>query len=132
MIIDLEAQLLRDGLPLTRPSRWSNGLDSFDVGRTATWKLFPGSVNMGEAVQIAVYNHGFIMPHWINVSALPSINGVAWPSPRPGQLFVDDLTMWPYGGWSCVTHYPIVSHIESFRGAHTLLLRTIIEPAAKR
>ena len=126
-IIDIEAQVLRDGLPLTRPTRWASGLASFKPGTDASWKLFPGAASQGEPVNVALYHGGFVAPHWINVHALIQVDGVNWPNSKPGQVFVDDEVMWPYGGWSCVINFPIMSDRGSLHGVHSLLLRTIVE-----
>lgn len=126
MIVDLEAQLLRDAQPLTRPTRWSHGGESFEPGKLTSWKLFPGAANNGEQVTVAVAHMGMVAPRWIAVQATISIDGITWPSPLPGQVYANHPPGWMYGSWSCVINYPIVSTLDTFKGVHTLLLRTIV------
>ena len=122
--IDIEAQVLRNGYPFTRPTRWSAGTASFEPGQLATWKLFGGSANLGENVGLSVVNLGYIAPDWFQVEAVLMIDLVPFPS-RPGALFVDSHR-WTYGGWSCIIHFPIMSHMVSLGGHHDLLLRTVV------
>lgn len=129
MIVDIEAQLLRDAQPLTRPTRWSWGAESFEPGKLTTLKLFPGSANNGEDVALSIAHMGWVAPGWIGVQALIRIDDIAWPSPLPGQVYVAaGPDGWPYGMWSCAINYPIVSTLDPFKGVHTLLLRTIVTP----
>lgn len=127
-ITDIEAQVLRDGLPFTRPTRWAAGLDTFEPGKLARWKLFPGSNNLGESVGVAVVNLGYSAPQWCTVEAVLMIDQIPFPS-RPGHLFMDE-PMWTYGGWSCIINFPIMSDRVSLRGQHTLLLRSVAVPVA--
>lgn len=125
-VVDLEVQVLRDGLPLTRPTRWSGGLKSFVPGEVATFKAFPGSFNSGEVVNVTVYHAGMMTPDWLLVQALIAIDGVPWPSPMPAQVFLNpgDAGV-SYDGWSAVINFPIMSHLPGLRGVHSLLIRTV-------
>jgi hypothetical protein len=127
---DLEAQLLRDGRPLTRPTRWAPGLPLISFltppDGKAVWKLYPGSASDGENIEVTVYQAGLINNDWCGVYAMISIDGIPLTSSRPGQLFLPSRHMqWDAWPWSCVMHLPIVSHEAHFEGTHTLLLRAI-------
>ena len=117
---------MRDGLPLTRPTRWSGGIDSFEPDKMAAFKLFPGSANTGQQVSVSIYHCGWVDPRWINIRTNISIDGVAWPNAMPGQVFVDSDHRWPYAGWTCIVNFPVLSHLPGFAGTHTLLMRTVV------
>lgn len=130
--------MLRDGLPLSSPTRWSSGLKSFEPGEVATWRLFGGSINNGEMVVATVYHAGMLTDNWVMVQALIAIDGIAWPSPRPAQVFLnvdypDGADRWSaWDGWSAVVNFPIMSHLPTLRGTHSLLLRTVRLPRIER
>jgi hypothetical protein len=126
-IIDVEAQLLRDDRAFTRPTRWGHGLKSFTAGDIIGFKLFPGADGIGEPVAVSMAHLGYIRPHWINLRATFSVDGIPWPHNRPGQLYVDPDAMWPYGDWSCVIHFPLLTSLEGspYHGHFTLLLRAV-------
>jgi hypothetical protein len=124
MSIDLQAQVLRDGRPLTAPTYWSGGLKSFEQGETATWKLFPGAANNGEVVVVTVHHAGHPYPHWASVHAMIAVDGIPWPEPLPGLLYVGGTPF--LSGVPCVIAYPIMSEHANLNGLHTLLIRSII------
>lgn len=80
---------------------------------------------------VSIHHGGYVSPHWANVAAVFSIDGIPWEG-RPGLLYIDNNTMWPYGGWSCIINFPTLSNRDVFRGQHTLLLRTIPQPPTGR
>jgi len=126
-IIDIEAQLLRNDRALTRPTRWGHGLTSFTPGRLISFKLFPGADGIGEPIIVSMAHLGYVRPHWISLRATFSVDGIPWPHNRPGQLYVDPDAMWPYGDWSCVIHFPLLTSLEEspYHGHFTMLLRAV-------
>lgn len=87
---------------------------------------------MGDDITLAIVHTGWVAPRWIGVMASLAINGNTWPASLPGQIYVGEDPAWGYGGWTCVINYPIMSHYDTFKGVHTLLLRTIVEPVRSR
>lgn len=130
--------MLRDGAPLTRPTRWSAGLKSFvdsedPVGEPmiATWKLFPGAANQGESVNVTLVHLGE-SDNWIYVRALIIVDQLTWPHSRPGHIYVDRDQHWPSGQPSCVINFPTLAVNPRLSGVHSLLLRTIVEERKTR
>lgn len=152
--IDLEAQVLRDGEPFTRPTRWCHGLSSFtaDPTQVAHWKLFPGAANKaGQEVVIYIQPLGWMTPEasdqttpeWMLIRAMLMVDGVTWPQHKPGQVWIppavaekytlDDGSIldsyeMAYGGWTCSIHFDNLSNSDHhLAGVHTILLRGIRE-----
>jgi len=125
MAIDVEAQLLKDWQPFTRPTRWSGGLSSFEPGITIVFKLFPGSASNGEHITASIHHLGMVAERWAIIQALISVDGILAPTARPGQLYIDS-DEWHTGGWSCIIHFPVMSHTPPTSGVYSLLLRTVV------
>lgn len=126
--LDIEAQLLRNGLPLTRPTRWGRGLGDFRrMNELAVLKMFPGSISNGEQVTLTVINtSGYSDDRsWIQVQSLIAVDGIAWPEPMPGSVYVNPWGAGAWHEWSSIVSFPIMSHLPTLEGTHTLLLRTV-------
>lgn len=147
--IDLEAQVLRDGMSYGRPTRWSHGKASFgDNGEVATWKLHPGAANIptvdypqGVEVNVYVqelggYDASALTPEpaeffqWSIIRAGIQIAGQMWPQFNPGALWIPP--QWApgmlgpmYDGYTYVSHFPPLAVAEPLSGTFTLLLRAI-------
>lgn len=130
---DLIGQILRDGQPFTRPTRWSYGLQSFEDGVVANWKLFPGAYNTdGITASVAVRHAGAVSPHWALIHALISVDEICWPEPLPGMIYIPTPDTYTLADWSCAIHFPRLAVNERLGGTHTLLLRAYPHPREKR
>lgn len=137
--VDLEAQVLKDGRPFTRPTRWSYGLGSFgDSPEPAHWRLRPGAANLdGYEVVIYVQHMGWMYntiegddayasKQWCLIRAQLSVDGVLWPQALPGQLWVPPDKVSDMLVWTCVIHFDWLADVtHHLAGVHSLLLRAI-------
>lgn len=131
--LTLEAQVLRNGLPLTRPTPHAVGavapVRSPGSAMVTPWiKLFPGAVNTGQDVSYIYTNQGSL-DGWMYGTVQVFIDSMPLSPPVPVTVYADIDNRWPNPGWSSITHFPIVSDREHFAGVHTLMLRAYRTPA---
>jgi hypothetical protein len=118
MRVAIEAQLMRDWSPRSRPTVGYLNVGDPEPSRI---KLVPGAAAVGTELMIVTFEGATrVDQFWVAYRVGLSIEGTAYPGPRPGVVFLGLSDT-----YTDAVHFPRASTNNShmFGGWHSLLVR---------